>query len=66
MSAGAIPWFAIVDYGDRVGLDAEENEALVEIIRAMDVAWLDWQEKNRKAGETSRRLDQRHKAGETP
>lgn len=48
MSAGPIPWHHIVDYAEMVGLDQFETEALVEIIGAMDRAWLDWQAEQSK------------------
>ena len=52
MSAGPIPWRDIIDYGERAGLDPGEIEALVEIVRTMDGAWLDWQADRKPEGES--------------
>lgn len=47
-SAGPIPWTAIVEYADRLGLDAENAADLVDMIRELDEAWLTEQAKKRQ------------------
>lgn len=45
MALGPIPHDKIVEYGIRAGLDHENVEALVEIVRTMDKVYLEWCEK---------------------
>jgi len=54
MDLGPIPWTAIVNYGERAGLEPDTIEAFVIVIRTMDGAYRKWhdaeQEKKRGAG----------------
>jgi len=43
-SLGRIPWDKIDLYADRSGLDEEMSSAFVVILRAMDEAYIGWQE----------------------
>jgi len=40
MGAGPIPWLAIRDYGLTFGLDEDQQEDLVYLVRMMDNAYL--------------------------
>lgn len=42
MGQGPIPHDKVVEYGVRAGLDDENVDALVEIVRTMDKAYLEW------------------------
>ncbi len=42
MSLGPIPWSKIVMYADEYGLDPDVKESFVDIIRTMDVAFMDY------------------------
>lgn len=44
MGLGPIPWSAILLYAERKNLDPGIHEAFVHVIRAMDSAYLDWQQ----------------------
>lgn len=41
MSAGVIPWSAILDYGIRFGLDSENLDPFLDIIMQMDDSYLE-------------------------
>jgi hypothetical protein len=43
MSLGPIPWTAIVEYADIVGLEPSNRELFVFVIRELDAAYLAWQ-----------------------
>lgn len=40
---GPIPWTAIDRYSERVGLDDENHDCFVYLIREMDAAYLKWE-----------------------
>lgn len=42
MSLGPIPWIDVVYYAERFQLDHDLIEPFIYIIRAMDVAYQDW------------------------
>lgn len=42
---GPIPWDKVVQYASRAGLDEENTETLVFIMREMDAAYLKWYER---------------------
>ena len=50
MSAGPIPWDRIMQWASWKGLNGALTETLVEVIGAMDAAWLEWQRKQEKNG----------------
>jgi len=45
MGVGPIPWNVVQEYADRQGLDDEERQCLLHLLRAMDNAYLDWGKK---------------------
>ncbi len=45
---GAIPWTAIVEYGDRAGLSDNMIDVLVIVIRQMDEAFTTWHDAEQK------------------
>lgn len=47
MGLGPIPWDKTIEYGHIVGLDDDMIKLLVEAIRAMDVAYLKWEDDQR-------------------
>lgn len=51
MGTGPIPWTAIQEYADRVGIRGQERERFTEVIRAVDVAYLEHQVKELKKKE---------------
>lgn len=59
---GPVPWHIIVQYADRAGLDPENAEALIRIIREMDSGYLKWYERklaaktSKMAGQSNDRL----------
>ena len=48
MVPGQIPWHYIVDYAGFYGLDEEVTRIFVRVIRAMDIAYLQWVAKRPK------------------
>jgi len=48
MSVGPIPWTAIMDYAKAWELDPYQTEDLMDIVRAMDNAYLTWEAKRTK------------------
>lgn len=47
MSLGPIPWSKIVAYASHYGLEPDVTEAFVDIIREMDVVYLDYNANNK-------------------
>lgn len=45
MDVGPIPWSAVVDYADRLGLAGVMHRTFCAVLRAMDDAWLAEQRK---------------------
>jgi hypothetical protein len=43
MSAGPIPWTAMVTYGKMVGLDTDAMELFILVLRMMDSEYLEYQ-----------------------
>lgn len=43
MGFGPIPWRDIILYAERCGLESDVQDMFVDVIRAMDAAWLEWQ-----------------------
>lgn len=48
MGVGPIPWSSIVEYTKWYELTKDVSEALIDIIRAMDRAYLSYSEEERK------------------
>ena len=44
-ATGPIPWTVIMQFADRQGLDKEATDIFLEIIRSLDSAWLEYQNK---------------------
>lgn len=44
---GAIPWQAIVRWAEYYGLDDEDAEDLIEVVRALDSAYINYQSEKR-------------------
>ena len=42
MSLGPIPWSKMVQYADRSGLDPDVADAFVDIMRTMDMAFMNY------------------------
>lgn len=52
MSLGQIPWSAVADYGDRIGLVGEAHRVFVAVVRALDDAFLtEWVPEQKAAPE---------------
>ncbi len=47
MGLGPIPWDKMVQYTDRYHLEEDIAEAFIAVMREMDSAYLDWNEKNK-------------------
>lgn len=45
MGIGEIPWTAIKKYSDHYGLDFDVTESLIDIIKEMDIAYIEYQNK---------------------
>ena len=48
MAEGPIPWTAINDWALRYGINGEDFERLVTIIKKMDVAYIEYRSKKHK------------------
>lgn len=46
--SGPIPWASIADYALLLGLNSEQTDDLIYFIRALDVAYLEYREKQAK------------------
>ena len=49
MGQGPIPWDKMIEYGHVAGLDDDMTDVLVGVIRAMDAAYLKWEDAQRPA-----------------
>ena len=45
---GPIPWTAIMQYADRSRMDADMTDIFLNVIRALDSVWIEYQSKNSK------------------
>jgi len=45
MGIGEIPWTATKKYAEHYGLDFDVTESLIDIIREMDAAYIDYKNK---------------------
>lgn len=62
--AGVIPWTALKIYADTYGLDVEQFDEFVRIIRAMEAGISGVVEREKKAKDTSKKLsDTKEKRG---
>ena len=48
MDPGMIPWSRIVFYGEYVGLKKDNMKLFLAVIRAMDLEYLEWSDKESK------------------
>lgn len=48
MGAGPIPWTAVNDYAERMGLTDEGFETLLALVKRLDAEYLKWQDRKRK------------------
>lgn len=50
MSLGSIPWRDSLRYAHHYGLEQDLIDPFIQVIRAMDVAYLEWMESEREKG----------------
>lgn len=52
MAMGPLPWDKIVDYADRMGLEADVAEDFVRCLRDMDTEYMEWERTSRPKPKT--------------
>jgi len=50
MDEGPIPWIAIFDYCDRLGIEGEQREDMFHHVRVLDLAYFEFKSSKRPKG----------------